>query len=96
MKRPINPPGWISGPLVLFWGRFKALMPDGRSRQHVAQRHTVGAFLIIDVFRVTAGHTLLTHIKAVITGRGCSTCAVLIAVPAGPPCGSPTFLPAEV
>lgn len=73
VKLVINPLIWVSGLVYLFWGSLYGKLPAGLGLEQVATLHTLGAFLmlaflIIHMYLATAGHTVLAHIKAMITG----------------------------
>jgi len=70
----ISPIIWFSGWFYLFYSDWTTWGLDGfLSLQWVAFFHTLGAFLILfffiaHVYLTTAGHTVTSHIKAMITG----------------------------
>ena len=69
----ISPIIWFSGWFYLFYGEWENLGLGFLSLEWVAFFHTLGAFLIlfffiVHVYLTTAGHTLTSHIKAMITG----------------------------
>ena len=70
----ISPLIWVSGLLYLFYGDWRGLGLDRYlSLEAVAIAHTIGAFMMAafffaHVYLTTTGHTLLAHIKAMITG----------------------------
>ena len=70
----ISPMIWGSGLLYLFYADWARLGLDQYlSLDLVATVHTLGAFMItafffIHVYLTTTGHTVLAHIKAMITG----------------------------
>ena len=70
----ISPIIWFSGWFYLFYSDWAAWGLDGfLSLEWVAFFHTLGAFLIlfffvVHVYLTTAGHTVTSHIKAMITG----------------------------
>ena len=70
----ISPIIWFSGWFYLFYADWPAWGLDGfLSLEWVAFFHTLGAFLIlfffiVHVYLTTAGHTVTSHIKAMITG----------------------------
>jgi len=73
LKLFINPWLWISGLLLLFYSSWEALGITGLSLGTVATLHLIGGFLmltflIVHVYMTTTGHTVTTHIKAMITG----------------------------
>lgn len=75
VKLFINPLLWISGLLYLYYGSWGdwGLKAWGLQLEWVAVAHTLGAFLMLaffiaHVYLATAGHTPLSHIKAMITG----------------------------
>jgi len=73
VKLAINPLIWGSGLLLLFYGNWDALGLDGLSLGQVALAHTAAAFLmafflVVHLYFITTGHTVLAQIKAMITG----------------------------
>jgi len=70
----ISPIIWFSGWFYLFYSDWANWGLDGfLSLEWVAFFHTLGAFLILfffiaHVYLTTAGHTVTSHIKAMITG----------------------------
>lgn len=73
VKLVINPLIWVSGLVYLFWGSLYGKLPAGLGLEQVATLHTLGAFLmlaflIVHMYLATAGHTVLAHIKAMVTG----------------------------
>lgn len=70
----ISPIIWFSGWFYLFYSEWANWGLDGfLSLEWVAFFHTLGAFLILfffvaHVYLTTAGHTVTSHIKAMITG----------------------------
>ena len=69
----VSPLIWVTGWLYLFYGDWAAWGLGSLSLQWVATLHTIGAFsmlifFITHLYMVTTGHTLLAHIKAMITG----------------------------
>lgn len=70
----ISPIIWFSGWFYLFYSDWATWGLDGfLSLEWVAFFHTLGAFLILfffiaHVYLTTAGHTVTSHIKAMITG----------------------------
>jgi thiosulfate reductase cytochrome b subunit len=69
----ISPLLWISGWLYLFHGEWAAWGLSILRLEWVATGHTIGAFLMLAFFvshlyLVTTGHTVMAHIKAMITG----------------------------
>jgi thiosulfate reductase cytochrome b subunit len=69
----VSPLIWISGWLYLFYGNWTAWGLSGLQLEWVATAHTIGAFLMLafvvsHIYLVTTGHTVTTHIKAMITG----------------------------
>jgi thiosulfate reductase cytochrome b subunit len=73
VKLIINPAIWVSGLLYLYYSDWAALGLGGLDLALVAFVHTAAAFLmaaffVVHVYFATAGHTPLSHIKAMITG----------------------------
>lgn len=75
VKLFINPLLWVSGLLYLYYADWGALGLKGLGLQleWVATAHTIGAFFMLTffiahVYLATAGHTPMSHIKAMITG----------------------------
>ena len=69
----VSPLIWISGWLYLFYADWPAWGLAGLSLEWVAVAHTAGAFLMLaffitHVYMVTTGPTLLSHVKAMVTG----------------------------
>ena len=70
----ISPLLWVSGLLYLFYGNWAGLGLDRYlSLETVAILHTLGAFMMtafffIHVYLTTTGHTVFSHIKAMMTG----------------------------
>ena len=69
----ISPIIWFSGWFYLFYGEWENWGLGFLSLEWVAFFHTLGAFLILfffiaHVYLTTAGHTVTSHIKAMITG----------------------------
>jgi thiosulfate reductase cytochrome b subunit len=69
----IGPLIWISGMLYLFYADWPAWGLTGLPLEWVATGHTIGAFLMLyfliaHVYLITAGHTPLAHLKAMMTG----------------------------
>ena len=70
----ISPVIWISGWFYLFFGEWsKWGIDEYLSLEWVAFFHVLGAFMVLiffiaHVYLATAGHTPLSHIKAMITG----------------------------
>jgi thiosulfate reductase cytochrome b subunit len=70
----ISPVIWFSGWFYLFYGMWTEWGMDRYlSLEWVAFFHTLGAFMILiffiaHIYLATAGHTPLSHIKAMITG----------------------------
>ena len=70
----VSPMIWITGWLYLFY----AMWPEWGINQHlmledIAFYHVLGAFmmlvfLIVHIYLITTGHTVLSHLKAMITG----------------------------
>ncbi|MGF1529472.1 MAG: cytochrome b/b6 domain-containing protein [Candidatus Competibacterales bacterium] len=73
LKLFISPAIWLSGMLLLSYSWWPASWHDYLSFGGVAVAHTLAAFvmltfLIVHVYMATVGHSLLHHIKAMITG----------------------------
>jgi thiosulfate reductase cytochrome b subunit len=73
VKLLVNPLIWITGLLYLFYNNWADWGLGGLDLATVALLHVVGAFfmvifLIVHVYLITAGHTLGSHLKAMITG----------------------------
>ncbi len=73
VKLFINPLIWVSGLLYLYYSSWADWGLGGLKLEWVAIAHTIGAFLMLTffiahVYLATAGHTPLSHIKAMITG----------------------------
>jgi thiosulfate reductase cytochrome b subunit len=69
----ISPLIWITGWLYLFYDRWEAWGLGSLSLEWVATGHTIGAFLMLTfliahIYLITAGATLTSHLKAMITG----------------------------
>lgn len=69
----IGPLIWISGMLYLFYADWPAWGLTGLQLEWIATGHTIGAFLMLyfliaHVYLITAGHTPLAHLKAMMTG----------------------------
>jgi len=69
----VNPLIWITGWLYLFYADWPALGLERLPLAWVATLHLVGAFimlafLIAHVYLITTGHTLTSHLKAMVTG----------------------------
>jgi thiosulfate reductase cytochrome b subunit len=69
----ISPLLWITGWLYLFYDKWEAWGLGGLGLQTVATGHVLGAFmmllfLIAHIYLITAGATLASHLKAMITG----------------------------
>ncbi|MDP1652401.1 MAG: cytochrome b/b6 domain-containing protein [Rhodocyclaceae bacterium] len=69
----VGPLIWITGWLYLFYDQWAAWGLGNLSLELVATGHTIGAFLMLlfliaHVYLITAGATLTSHIKAMITG----------------------------
>ncbi|MBI4989990.1 MAG: cytochrome b/b6 domain-containing protein [Rhodocyclales bacterium] len=69
----ISPLIWITGWLYLFYDHWAAWGLGKLSLEWVATGHTIGAFLMLifliaHVYLITAGATLTSHLKAMITG----------------------------
>ncbi len=72
-KLAIAPMIWVSGILYLYYNQWAAWGLAAMDLQTVALVHTGAAFLMAiflvgHVYMAFAGHTLLSHIKAMITG----------------------------
>jgi thiosulfate reductase cytochrome b subunit len=64
---------WTTGWLYLFYDQWDAWGLGGLSLEWVATGHTIGAFLMLTfliahIYLITAGATLTSHLKAMITG----------------------------
>ncbi len=73
VKLLINPLIWISGLLYLYYPQWDSLGLGWLSLPDVAFVHLVAAFLmviffIVHVYFATTGHTVTSHIKAMMTG----------------------------
>ncbi len=73
VKLMINPLLWFTGLLYLFYNDWAAWGLGWLPLAWVAVLHTIGAFLmliffILHIYLATAGHTPMSHIKAMITG----------------------------
>lgn len=69
----ISPLIWITGWLYLFYDQWAAWGLGNLSLEWVATGHTIGAFLMLTfliahIYLITAGATLTSHLKAMITG----------------------------
>lgn len=69
----ISPLIWITGWLYLFYDQWAAWGLGSLSLEWVATGHTIGAFLMLTfliahIYLITAGATLTSHLKAMITG----------------------------
>ena len=69
----VGPMIWGSGALYLFYGSWTAWGLTGFSLQGVATVHTAGAFLMLaflitHVYMITTGPSLLSQLKAMVTG----------------------------
>lgn len=70
----INPAIWVSGLLYLFysswasWGLQSHLDLGVVAFIHVATAFLIVTFLVVHVYLITTGHTVLEHLKAMITG----------------------------
>jgi thiosulfate reductase cytochrome b subunit len=70
----IGPLLWVTGWLYLFYGNWAAWGWERYlSLEWVSFFHTAGAFmmllfLIVHVYLITTGHTVFSHLKAMITG----------------------------
>lgn len=69
----ISPLIWITGWLYLFYDQWEAWGLGNLSLEWVATGHTIGAFLMLTfliahIYLITAGATLTSHLKAMITG----------------------------
>ncbi|MDH5556752.1 MAG: cytochrome b/b6 domain-containing protein [Alphaproteobacteria bacterium] len=73
VKLIINPAIWVSGLLYLYYSDWSAFGLGWLDLALVAFVHTAAAFMmvaffVVHVYFATAGHTPLSHIKAMITG----------------------------
>ena len=70
----VTPLIWISGGLYLFYSHWEKWgLAEYLTLQDIAFLHVVGAFmmlvfLIVHVYLITTGKTVLSHLKAMITG----------------------------
>ena len=69
----INPLIWITGWFYLFYGSWDDWGLSWLSLEYVALFHVIAAFMMLifviaHIYLATAGHTLTSHIKAMITG----------------------------
>lgn len=69
----VSPLIWVTGWLYLFYGEWGAWGLGWLDLRWVALGHTVGAFIIFGflighIYLATAGHTVFSHFKAMITG----------------------------
>lgn len=69
----VGPLIWVTGLLYLFYDQWTAWGLGGFDLATVATGHVIGAFLmliflIVHVYLITAGATLTSHLKAMITG----------------------------
>lgn len=69
----VGPLIWITGWLYLFYDQWEAWGLGNLSLEWVATGHTIGAFLMLiflvaHIYLITAGATLTSHLKAMITG----------------------------
>jgi thiosulfate reductase cytochrome b subunit len=69
----VNPLIWITGWLYLFYADWPALGLERLPLAWVATLHLAGAFVMLafviaHVYLITTGHTVTSHIKAMITG----------------------------
>ncbi len=70
----VSPLVWGSGILYLFFAYWKQLGWDRfLNIEQVAWAHTAGAFMmlvfvVVHIYLATTGHTILAHIKAMVTG----------------------------
>jgi thiosulfate reductase cytochrome b subunit len=69
----VGPLIWFTGWLYLFYDQWAAWGLGSLSLEWVATGHTIGAFLMLifliaHVYLITAGATLTSHLKAMITG----------------------------
>jgi len=69
----VGPLIWVTGWLYLFYDQWPAWGLGNLSLELVATGHTIGAFLMLlfliaHVYLITAGATLTSHLKAMITG----------------------------
>jgi thiosulfate reductase cytochrome b subunit len=72
LKLFLNPLMWITGLLMLFyadWGRIGIEFERGTVvLLHVAGAFLMTSFLIMHLYLITTGHTVGSHLKAMITG----------------------------
>ena len=73
VKLLINPLIWISGLLYLYYPQWDALGLGWLDLSDIALVHVAAAFLmviffIVHVYFATTGHTVMSHIKAMVTG----------------------------
>ena len=69
----INPLIWITGWFYLFYGSWNDWGLSWLSLEYVALFHVIAAFMMLifviaHIYLATAGHTITSHIKAMITG----------------------------
>jgi thiosulfate reductase cytochrome b subunit len=69
----VNPLIWVTGWLYLFYADWPALGLERLPLAWVATLHLVGAFVMLafviaHVYLITTGHTVTSHLKAMITG----------------------------
>jgi len=69
----INPLIWITGWFYLFYGSWNDWGLSWLSLEYVALFHVIAAFMMLifviaHIYLATAGHTVTSHIKAMITG----------------------------
>ena len=70
----VSPMIWITGWLYLFyamwqeWGIDQYLILEDIAFYHVLSAFMMLVFLIVHVYLITTGHTVLAHLKAMITG----------------------------
>ena len=69
----VGPLIWVTGLLYLFYDQWAAWGLGGFDLATVATGHLIGAFLmliflIVHVYLITAGATLTSHLKAMVTG----------------------------
>jgi len=72
----ISPMIWLTGLLYLFydywqaWGLDQYLVLEELAFLHVVGAFMMLMFLIVHVYLITTGHTVFSHMKAMITGWG--------------------------
>ncbi len=73
VKLMINPLLWGTGLLYMYYNSWGEWGLSWLPLQWIALLHTIGAFLmllffVLHIYLATAGHTALSHIKAMVTG----------------------------